>query len=155
MKKSDKRYVRERRWEPLTQKMETQRFNYRVWQADKYAQLYPRLDEIQKTWKIQCKTCTRIVTDIAQSHGSHWIPKWRHGNYRCRREEWNIYACCVQCNAYDSEMHHNRLTAYVANKYWSERMYVQFQENTEKHRKPRREWVKKKAIYWKNRCEEI
>lgn len=112
--------------------------------ADYLAQLYPKVLAFHSEKNVKCLSCETIMTDIKQANWSHWIDKWKQSswNYWCRREEWNIYCCCINCNAFNKEAHHNNLTIYVISKYWLERAKEKTRMINDIHDKPSYEDIK-------------
>lgn len=105
--------------------------------ADYLAQQYPKKVAFKNKKKISCPTCYDLVT-YKQCNGCHWIEKGTNGQYRCRREERNIYCCCEKCNAFEKERHHSMLTLHVTKVYWVDRVEEKLNESFQLHSKPRR-----------------
>lgn len=103
--------------------------------ADYLAQKYAKLKVYVWKKKVKCLTCDMVGT-IDQMNGCHWLEKRRDWNYWCRWEERNIYCCCEQCNCWEKERHHNRLTVHVMKLYWQERVEGKMAETRKLHPKP-------------------
>ena len=105
--------------------------------ADDLAQKYPKLVAFKNASLVKCYTCDKMM-EWKDCNWSHWIEKGKWGNYWARREEWNIYPCCIGCNKHNQQTHIRRLTIYVTSVYWKDRVMGKRREENKVHPKPKR-----------------
>lgn len=115
----------------------------RTWLRDRcdyLAQLFSKFIAFKNAQQVQCKSCPDIMTSISQANGSHWIDKGRKWGwqYRCRWEKRNIHCCCIDCNGFNQEEHHNNLTLYMIQEYWKEQVEKRLDESRRTHTTP---WI--------------
>lgn len=94
---------------------------------------------IDFNWKqtIKCVSCPKIITR-EEANWCHWFDKSTTWAYRCRREERNIRAWCVECNNYQKERHKTNFTIYQTQRYWLPRVEEKQREFWKTHKKP---WI--------------
>lgn len=108
--------------------------------ADYLAQKYPKLVVFKDHDIVRCLSCPKMMKR-EDCNGCHWIEKSSNWQYRCRRQERNIYPCCEECNARQKERHHTALTVHVTRLYWLERVEEKLAESYKTHKKPTREEI--------------
>lgn len=122
--------------------------------ADQLAQKHARLKAFHWKNKVKCLTCDKIMK-FGDSQWCHRIEKKSSGTYRCRRKEWNIYACCEKCNKRDQQTHTRRLTSHVTKLYWSEQVEKRQAEDRQPHDRPKRYEIDEVIDFYKEKIKKL
>ena len=134
------RRQREKQWQKLTKKMETERFQYLVKELDRVFSIYIRNRDRNNT----CVTFWVRWCHNKIQHNCHFIGRWYYSH---RRDEDNCFWGCWYCNTYAQEEHKIQYTIFMIKRFGS--WYVDEMLLKRNRSKPSIEFMRNKIDYYK------